>query len=186
MKTLLILRFFHYIWFIDSENLYFILILKEKMTRFWHLILVISLTVKYFQKFISKFCKRRGHLWEEIWYRILKYCCQIRYKHLQMLTREQNFNWIRRDFSFRTNLTKFMFWTKYRTMSMLDLRSTPFKFLECKFSSKSGKVLNLGPICLKIRMSNSYWAPLNWLVWKFPSNCDKILILGQFSPKFWI
>ena len=27
-------RFFHYIWFIDSENLCFILILKEKMTRF--------------------------------------------------------------------------------------------------------------------------------------------------------
>ena len=34
LKILLIFRFFHYIWFIDSENLCFILILKEKMTRF--------------------------------------------------------------------------------------------------------------------------------------------------------
>ena len=33
---------------------------------------------------------------------------------------------------------------------MLDLHSTPCKFLECKFSSKPGKVLNLGPIRLKI------------------------------------
>ena len=33
---------------------------------------------------------------------------------------------------------------------MLDLHSTASKFLECKFLSKSGKVLNLGPICLKI------------------------------------
>ena len=38
--------FFRYIWFIDSENLYFILILKDKMTRFWHLILFISLILK--------------------------------------------------------------------------------------------------------------------------------------------
>ena len=30
MKILLIFRFFYYIWFIDSENLYFIFILKEK------------------------------------------------------------------------------------------------------------------------------------------------------------
>ena len=30
MKILLIFRFFHYIWFIDSENFYFIIILKEK------------------------------------------------------------------------------------------------------------------------------------------------------------
>ena len=35
-------------------------------------------------------------------------------------------------------------------MSMLDLHSTPSKFLECKFSSKSGKVINLGAIYLKI------------------------------------
>ena len=34
-------------------------------------------------------------------------------------------------------------------MSMLDLHSTPSKFLECKFSSKSAKVLNLRPNCLK-------------------------------------
>ena len=34
MKILLIFRFFHYIWSIDSENLRFILILKEKMTNF--------------------------------------------------------------------------------------------------------------------------------------------------------
>ena len=33
---------------------------------------------------------------------------------------------------------------------MLDLHSTPSKFLECKFSNKSGKVLNLEPIYLKI------------------------------------
>ena len=26
--------FFHYIWYIDSENLYFIFILKDKMTGF--------------------------------------------------------------------------------------------------------------------------------------------------------
>ena len=30
MKILLIFRFFHYIWFTDSEKLCFILILKEK------------------------------------------------------------------------------------------------------------------------------------------------------------
>ena len=33
---------------------------------------------------------------------------------------------------------------------MLDLHSTPSKFLECKFSNKSGEVLNWGQICLKI------------------------------------
>ena len=31
---MLMFRFFHYIWFINSENLRFILILKEKITRF--------------------------------------------------------------------------------------------------------------------------------------------------------
>ena len=36
---------------------------------------------------------------------------------------------------------------------MLDLDSTPSKFPECKFSSKSSKVLNLGPIYLKIDFS---------------------------------
>ena len=30
MNILLMFRFFHYIWFIDSENVYFILILKKK------------------------------------------------------------------------------------------------------------------------------------------------------------
>ena len=35
-------------------------------------------------------------------------------------------------------------------MSMLDLDSTLSKFLECKFSSNSGKDLNLRPIYLKI------------------------------------
>ena len=35
-------------------------------------------------------------------------------------------------------------------MSMLDLHLTPFKFLDCKFLSKSGKVSNLVPICLEI------------------------------------
>ena len=39
-------RFFHYIWFIDSENLCFILILKEKMTIFWRLILFTSQILK--------------------------------------------------------------------------------------------------------------------------------------------
>ena len=34
-------------------------------------------------------------------------------------------------------------------MSMLDLDSTPSKFFECKFSIKSGEVLNLGLIYLK-------------------------------------
>ena len=55
-------------------------------------------------------------------------------------------------------------------MPMLDLYSTPSKFLECKFSSESGEVLNLGPICLKIDfrykdleipISDFYSAPLN-------------------------
>ena len=39
---------------------------------------------------------------------------------------------------------------KYCKMSMLDFHSIPFEFRECKFSSKSGKVLNLVPIYLKI------------------------------------
>ena len=30
MKILLVFRFFHYVWFIDSANLCFILILEEK------------------------------------------------------------------------------------------------------------------------------------------------------------
>ena len=46
VKILWIFRFFHYIWFIDRENLNLTIILKEKMTRFWHLILFISLTWK--------------------------------------------------------------------------------------------------------------------------------------------
>ena len=44
MQTIkLVFRYFHYTWFADWENLCFILILKEKMTR---LILLISLTLK--------------------------------------------------------------------------------------------------------------------------------------------
>ena len=43
---ILLLTSFHYIWFIDSENLCFIFILKEKMTRFRHLILFTSLALK--------------------------------------------------------------------------------------------------------------------------------------------
>ena len=31
MKILMIFRFFHYIWFTDSENVCYILILKEKL-----------------------------------------------------------------------------------------------------------------------------------------------------------
>ena len=46
MKTMLIFRFFHYVWFIDSENVCFIHILKEKMARYWYLILFIPLTLK--------------------------------------------------------------------------------------------------------------------------------------------
>ena len=34
MKILLIFSFFHYIWLIDSENVYFVLSFKDKMTRF--------------------------------------------------------------------------------------------------------------------------------------------------------
>ena len=33
--SLIFIQIFHYIWFIDSENSGFILILKERMTRFW-------------------------------------------------------------------------------------------------------------------------------------------------------
>ena len=44
MQILLIFRFFHYIWFIDSENLSFTLILKEKMT-------VLTLNIAHFCKF---------------------------------------------------------------------------------------------------------------------------------------
>ena len=40
------LVFSHYIWFIESENLYFILVLKDKMTRFWHLIFSNSLILE--------------------------------------------------------------------------------------------------------------------------------------------
>ena len=47
-----ILFFFHNISFIDSEFLYFIVILKEKMTRVWH----------------SKLNRHLGCLLEEIWY----------------------------------------------------------------------------------------------------------------------
>ena len=39
------LDFFH-IWFIDDENLCFVFIFKEKTSRFLHLILFISLTLK--------------------------------------------------------------------------------------------------------------------------------------------
>ena len=45
IKILLIFRFLYYIWFIDSQNLYFILILIEEMLRYWHVILLISLTL---------------------------------------------------------------------------------------------------------------------------------------------
>ena len=45
MKIFLIFRFFHYIWFIDSENLCFILILKEKNDK------VLTLNVVHFPNF---------------------------------------------------------------------------------------------------------------------------------------
>ena len=78
MKILLTFTFFHYIWFIDSENLSFILILKVKMTRFWHLILLISLPLitalappsNKHRTSVSKFNKRRGRLLEEIRYSV--------------------------------------------------------------------------------------------------------------------
>ena len=34
MKIVLMFRYFYHIWFIDSENLFFILILRENMTKF--------------------------------------------------------------------------------------------------------------------------------------------------------
>ena len=76
-------------------------------------------------------------------YIILKDWCQIRY--IDWWTKFQV-----NTTSFRTNLSKFRLSIKYCKISMLDLHSTPSKFLECKFSSKPGKVLNLEPICLKI------------------------------------
>ena len=42
-------------------------------------------------------------------------------------------------------------------MSMLDLDSTPSKFFECKFSIKSGEVLNLGLIYLKYISDVKSW-----------------------------
>ena len=74
MKILLIFRFFHYIWFIGSENLCFIPILKEKMTRFWHLNIVhfpnfeISVSSNKRHTSVSKFNKCWGRLFEEIQY----------------------------------------------------------------------------------------------------------------------
>ena len=38
MKILFIFRFFHFIWFADSENLCFILILKEKMFLIFNIV----------------------------------------------------------------------------------------------------------------------------------------------------
>ena len=54
MKILLIFRFFYYIWFIGSENLCFILILKEKKKKKLQVVL--------------KFDIRRGSLLNEILY----------------------------------------------------------------------------------------------------------------------
>ena len=44
---------------------------------------------------------------------------------------------------------------------MLDMHSAPSKFLKQTFSCKSGKVLNLGPICLKIDFSCKTLKPIN-------------------------
>ena len=82
MKILLIFQFFHYIWFIDSENLCFILILKENMTRFltFNIVhfpnfeisasLLLALLSNKRRTSVSKFNKRRGLLLEEIRYDI--------------------------------------------------------------------------------------------------------------------
>ena len=67
---------FYYIWFIDTENLCSILFLKEKMTRFWHLKLFISLTLKYAPHLtVLKINKRWGRLLEETQY--LKFILDI-------------------------------------------------------------------------------------------------------------
>ena len=67
MKILLIFRFFHYIEFINIENLCFILILKEKMTR------VLTFNIVRVRNFeigaapnSYKILKARGRLLEEI------------------------------------------------------------------------------------------------------------------------
>ena len=46
-----LLFFFHYICFIDSENLYFIPVLKDKITRFWLLTWFISLILKFLSNY---------------------------------------------------------------------------------------------------------------------------------------
>ena len=45
VKILLMFRFFHYIWFIDSENLCFILFLKGKMRK------VLTFNIVHFPNF---------------------------------------------------------------------------------------------------------------------------------------
>ena len=74
MKILLIFRFFHYVWFIDSENL-FHSYFERKYDK------VLTLNIVHFSNFeisaslklvphltVSKFNKRQGHLLEEILY----------------------------------------------------------------------------------------------------------------------
>ena len=56
MTILLMFRFFYYVWFNDSEDLCFIVILKEKITRFWHLILLLSLKFEVSVPLISAAC----------------------------------------------------------------------------------------------------------------------------------
>ena len=72
MKILLKFIFFHYIWFIDSENLFYSLFQRKNDKVLTHHIahcpnFEISASLKLAPHFtISKFNKRRGRLLEEI------------------------------------------------------------------------------------------------------------------------
>ena len=83
MKISFTFRFFSCIWLIDSENLCFILILKVKMTRFWHLLLTLKNTPPTNQRHPLKnisgdnvltkiqkiiFCNHRDYLVRKIFY----------------------------------------------------------------------------------------------------------------------
>ena len=93
MKILLIFRFFDYILFIDSENLCFILILKEENDKvlsfpeIWNERLPLAST-------ISNFNKRQGRLFEEIRYLELLGVTIDKYlrikKHIKNLCRNAN------------------------------------------------------------------------------------------------
>ena len=117
---------FHYIWFIDSENLYFIPVLKDKITRFWLLTWFISLILKFPSNYgyplISAVPNRTYGI--HGFYKIL---WSFKFKYVFLILIRINFNWACEIFFLKCFIDNI---SSYRNKSYSNW-ITKWKWTEC-------------------------------------------------------